>query len=182
MPTRPIIVFSGLALALFGSLEALEAFRDWPNVTMQGLLFDVLETALLAGAVIATVYFSFEMRELRHEHSTLLSDFARVQAEGERWRETARTHIDGLQRAIREQFESWRLTDSEAEIALLMLKGLSHKEIAQLRNSSEATVRQQATAIYSKSDLASRAALSAYFLDELFTSRGATTNKCYRVR
>jgi len=168
---KRIIVLSGLAVALFLSLVALEAFENWPDVTIEELLFDLFEIALLAGAVVATAYFCFGMQEMRHEHATLLGDFARARAEGDRWREAARGHIDGLQNAIREQFERWRLTPSEADISLLMLKGLSHKEIARLRNSSEATVRQQATAIYSKSGLASRADLSAFFFEDLFIAK-----------
>ena len=49
----------------------------------------------------------------------------------------------------------------------MLLKGFSHKEIARLRNTSEATIRQQAAAIYLKSRLGGRAALSAYFLEDL---------------
>ena len=76
-------------------------------------------------------------------------------------------HIEGLGRAIRDQFDKWGLTDGESEIALLMLKGLSHKEIARLRASSETTVRQQARTIYRKSNLSSRAELAAFFLEDL---------------
>jgi DNA-binding NarL/FixJ family response regulator len=49
----------------------------------------------------------------------------------------------------------------------LLLKGLSHKEIANLRSTSEATIRQQAASIYQKSSLSGRAALSAFFLEDL---------------
>ena len=52
-----------------------------------------------------------------------------------------------------------------------MLKGLSHKEIARLRLTSETTVRQQAAAIYRKSGLASRAELAAFFLEDLLAPR-----------
>lgn len=48
-----------------------------------------------------------------------------------------------------------------------MLKGFSHKEIARIRSTSEATIRQQAAAIYQKSNLGGRAALSAFFLEDL---------------
>ena len=57
-----------------------------------------------------------------------------------------------------------------------MLKGLSHKEIAKLRNSSAVTVRQQAAAVYAKSGLSSRAELAAYFLEDLFPSESERQN------
>jgi DNA-binding CsgD family transcriptional regulator len=49
------------------------------------------------------------------------------------------------------QFQRWGLTEAESEVALLQLKGLRHKEIAELRHTSERTVRQQALAVYRKS-------------------------------
>jgi DNA-binding NarL/FixJ family response regulator len=52
-------------------------------------------------------------------------------------------------------------------VALLLLKGLSHKEVATVRAVSERTVREQARSIYSKTGLTGRAALSAFFLEDL---------------
>ncbi len=50
-----------------------------------------------------------------------------------------------------------------------MLKGMSSKDIALARATSEATIRQQAQGVYRKSGLSGRAELSAYFLESLFT-------------
>jgi hypothetical protein len=44
---------------------------------------------------------------------------------------------------------------------------LNHKEIATVRNTTEATVRQQAQAIYRKAKLPGKTAFSAYFLEDL---------------
>ncbi|MFC1362947.1 MAG: response regulator transcription factor, partial [gamma proteobacterium symbiont of Ctena orbiculata] len=44
---------------------------------------------------------------------------------------------------------------------------MSYKEIAVMRDVSEKTVRQQAHAIYRKAKLSGRAALSAFFLEDL---------------
>lgn len=52
-------------------------------------------------------------------------------------------------------------------MALLLLKGLSLKEIATIRAVAERTVREQARSIYSKAGLTGRAALSAFFLEDL---------------
>lgn len=77
-----------------------------------------------------------------------------------------------MSRAIRAQFANWRLTAAEAGVAELMLKGLTHKEIAVLRETSEATVRQHATAIYRKSGLSNRSQLTAFFLEDLLAPLG----------
>ncbi|MPY91348.1 MAG: hypothetical protein GEU99_25990 [Luteitalea sp.] len=78
-----------------------------------------------------------------------------------------RDPLRGLATAIDAQFERWHLTSAEREVALLILKGLSHKEIAEVRQTTERTIRQQAQAIYGKANLSGRAALSAFFLEDL---------------
>ena len=55
-----------------------------------------------------------------------------------------------------------------------MLKGLPLADIAVLRRTSEATIRQQAQGVYRKSGLANRAELAAYFLEDLFDVAEAT--------
>ena len=61
----------------------------------------------------------------------------------------------------------WGLTAAEREVGLLMLKGLSHKEVAAARSTTEITIRQQALSIYRKSGLRNRSELSAFFLEDL---------------
>ena len=65
------------------------------------------------------------------------------------------------------QFENWHLTPGEKDVGILLIKGLSMKEIADIRNSNESTVRQQASSIYRKSGLGGRQELAAFFLDDL---------------
>ncbi|RFF28862.1 helix-turn-helix transcriptional regulator [Wenzhouxiangella sp. 15181] len=102
-------------------------------------------------------------RQLNQMHTRLDS----VQAESRRWRERYQSTIRGLSEAIQEQFEAWQLSKAEAEIALLLLKGLSLKEIAAVRTTGERTVREQARAIYRKAGLTGRSELSAFFLEDL---------------
>jgi len=68
---------------------------------------------------------------------------------------------------IKWQFADWSLTPSEGEVALLILKGLSIKEISNARSTKEKTVRSQASAIYDKSNLSGRHELSAWFFEDL---------------
>ncbi len=68
---------------------------------------------------------------------------------------------------ISKQFAIWGLTDSEANIALLTLKGFSAKEIATYRNASEKTVRNQLTSIYKKSGTTSKVSFIAWFMEGL---------------
>ena len=49
----------------------------------------------------------------------------------------------------------------------MLLKGLSHKEIAVVRDTSERTVREQSRAVYRKSGLSGRSSFAAFFLEDL---------------
>ncbi|WP_232771047.1 helix-turn-helix transcriptional regulator [Colwellia sp. 75C3] len=79
---------------------------------------------------------------------------------------TARLAGELLQ-VMKEQFAKWQLTPSECEVSLLLIKGLSMKEIAEARQVKEKTVRGQATAIYAKANCAGRHELAAYFIEDL---------------
>ena len=92
-------------------------------------------------------------------------------AEAERWRAQAADLISGLSAAIDQQLIRWGLSDAEKEVALLLLKGLSHREIADIRRVGEATVRQQAAATYRKAGLSGRRDLAAFFLEDLLGPR-----------
>ncbi len=72
-----------------------------------------------------------------------------------------------LSEVISTQFSIWKLSKSEQDIGLLLLKGFSLKEIAALRNTAEKTIRQQASSTYKKSGLSGRHAFSAWFLEDL---------------
>jgi DNA-binding CsgD family transcriptional regulator len=86
-------------------------------------------------------------------------------------RDRAREFLNGLGDEIDKQFETWGLTAAEREVALLILKGLRHKEIATARNTSEGTVRQQALMVYKKAGLDGRTDLAAFFLEDLLPPR-----------
>lgn len=172
---KRIIGFSAAAFALFTMLVVIDNLKSDEPFQLAGFLLDVFEKALLALAIAATAYVAMETRGLKRERTDLMNDLSRVRSESDKWRSAARAHIDGLGLAINDQFRAWKLSESEADIALLMLKGLTQKEIAHVRGSEETTVRQQAAAVYRKSGLSSRSELGAFFLEDLLlpsTERG----------
>ena len=77
------------------------------------------------------------------------------------------TAYELLGAAIDRQFDRWGLSPAERESALLQLKGLRHRDIAELHQTSERTVRQQALSVYRKSGLNGRSDLAAFFLEDL---------------
>lgn len=140
-----------------------------------------LEAAAVGLGALAAVVVARRLRRAARvaegQVQGLTRDVAVARADAERWRAEAAELSRGLGDAIDRQLAAWGLTDSEAEVARLLLKGLSHKEIAAARASSEATARQQATAVYRKAGLAGRAELAAFFLEDLLAPRetAATT-------
>lgn len=89
------------------------------------------------------------------------------QTERDSWRASAESALVGLGVAIDRQFDLWALTPTEREVALFLLKGYGHKQIAGATNRSERTVRQHAVAVYQKAGVAGRAELAAFFLQDL---------------
>jgi DNA-binding CsgD family transcriptional regulator len=114
-----------------------------------------------------------ETRSLAVHAAELAPRLGAPQREAERWRQEAGDLIAGLSEAIDRQLDRWGLSPAEKDVALLLLKGLSHKEIGRVRDVSEATVRQQARALYQKAGLGGRHDLAAFFLEDLLDPRPA---------
>lgn len=64
-------------------------------------------------------------------------------------------------------FDTWRLTPSERDVALLTVKGLSIAEIAEMRGSKQGTVKAQLNAIYRKAEIDGRAQLIALLIEDI---------------
>jgi DNA-binding CsgD family transcriptional regulator len=151
-----------LAIVAGGAVDlVLDAPADWGS-------FHVLyEVALITGALGLVAWLWRGWWRAEASAGVLRLTLADRQAERDAWRSRAERALDGLGRAVDEQFGAWQLTRSEREVALLLLKGHAHKQIAAATGRSERTVRQHAVAVYQKSGLQGRAELAAFFLEDL---------------
>jgi len=68
---------------------------------------------------------------------------------------------------LNEHFAQWGLSPSEIDVAYFAIKGMSNGEIAELRGTSDGTVKAQLNAVYRKAGLESRTQLLGYFIEEL---------------
>jgi DNA-binding CsgD family transcriptional regulator len=132
---------------------------EWWHVSTEGLM-----AIIAVGGIFLLLRNSWRLK-IRLDKASY--ELAAEKKDSAIWRERARLHIEGLSKAIDAQLNDWQLTPAEKEIALLLLKGLSLREIAGIRHTNEKTVRSQATIIYQKSGLSGRADLSAFFLEDL---------------
>ncbi len=160
------VVIGGLALLL-----ALE-WRDEANRSWENMLVALVDVLPVVAVSVGVVFLIQVTRQQRDENMALLRDLEVARLQGQRWRTEARTVLNGLGEAIEAQFSRWNLTEAEREVALLLLKGLSLKEIAAVRATTERTIRAHARALYSKAGLTGRAALSAFFLEDLLAPIG----------
>lgn len=68
---------------------------------------------------------------------------------------------------VETRFGEWGLTPSERDVAMFALKGLNISEIAELRGTSDGTVKAQSSAVYRKADVTGRGQFVSLFVDEL---------------
>ena len=136
-----VAVIGGIGLLL--GLELIEE----PDAGALDLLLELLEIAPIVLTSVGLVLLVQVTRHQRDDHARLIRELEAARAQGQRWRAEARAHLTGLGHAIDTQFARWNLTEAEREVALLLLKGLTHKEIAAVRASSERTVREQARSL-----------------------------------
>jgi DNA-binding CsgD family transcriptional regulator len=164
-PRRWAVAATGTAFILIAAILCADYLADAPAHDVR--LHAAVELTLMAVAVTAGTIAWSRFIVVRRRERLLIGDLDRARAEAERWKHDASEHLRGLGAAIDAQFERWALSSAERGVALLLLKGLAHKEIAEIRGTTEKTVRQQALALYRKAGLSGRAELSAFFLEDL---------------
>jgi DNA-binding CsgD family transcriptional regulator len=172
--TRDVRLFGGMlttfVLVVFlAGIDVLMDLRD--GAARDHVLIEVVVLGVgLCGAFLMSQRLRNVLaaaRALEAEKLELAAVLRKTEEEAARFRKDAQGLVRGLAVAINDQFVRWELSPAEKEVALLLLKGLSHKEIAALRDVSEATARQQARAVYKKGGLGGRNDLAAFFLEDL---------------
>lgn len=160
------VLVAFLAVAVLAGLDVTSDLSEGTTaahgITEVGVFLVGLTGALLMARRLRQV-----VKLAREEALALAQKLKASEQEAARWREEARDLLKGLSAAIDRQFERWKFSPAEKEVALLLLKGLSHKEIGQVRSVTEATARQQGRAIYKKAGLTGRNDLAAFFLEDL---------------
>jgi DNA-binding CsgD family transcriptional regulator len=164
--TTVLIIF--LVVFLLG-VDLLHDYMGWFGLSF--FIIEAFSLVLLSGLLI---YLFLQLIHSKKETGVLKDEIKEVKRDAKKWKENAKkwkeeaSHLlNGLGEAIDRQFTTWKLTPAESEIGLLMLKGLSFKEISEIRTTGERTVRQQAQSIYKKTGLAGRTEFAAFFLEDL---------------
>lgn len=160
-------LWGALGLGSFAVLLFLEFATETDELTIADMAADALTLFLTIAAAVGCAVLAQKMQLQRQERALLSNELEQARADGAHWRHQMERQFDGIRVAVDAQLLAWGLTNAEQDIGKLILKGLSHKEIALLRGTSVATVRQQAQSIYRKADLPGKSAFSAFFLDDI---------------
>ncbi|OYZ19635.1 MAG: hypothetical protein B7Y39_11590 [Bdellovibrio sp. 28-41-41] len=152
-------------LLIVAILVGFDLFTDLKEGVIVWHIF--VEGSIAVVALFGVFYILRGSFDLKHRLEKEITDFSHYKKDAEAWKMESRKYVDGLSKAIDQQLTKWNLTVAEKEVAFLLLKGMSLKEIAEIRNTAEKTARVQSMAVYSKSGLGGRSELSAFFLEDL---------------
>jgi len=146
-----LLVQAGSTLFFFWDI--IVSFFGLRTVPLSWQLHELIEIGAMLGLVLGMVFGAIA--------------FSRLKAAAD----IAQARLERAQLAFRdlleERFALWALTPAERDVALFAIKGMSTSEIADLRGTSEGTVKAQSNAIYRKAGVSGRAQLLGVFIEDL---------------
>lgn len=160
-----IIATFFIVFTLYSSFEVYEELTDLGDGETIAVV--IAEIFIVIFSLAGLFYFGYLINRQSKDKSNLNEKLSAVKKQLESSNIRLQEGKKEYQKVIQWQFSDWGLSPSEQEVALLMLKGLSIKDISNARNTHEKTVRKQASAIYEKSGLSGRHELSAWFFEDL---------------
>jgi DNA-binding CsgD family transcriptional regulator len=166
----PPVLIGFLLLIVVGGLTDIALDRPQSWFTAHIAVEVGMVAVSLSFAVLIFSRWRRSQQALNAAQASLLAtarELAERQVERDLWRANAEQALAGFGLAIDRQFTTWQLTRAEREVALLLLKGLGHKQVAASLGRSERTVRQQAVEAYRKAGVQGRSELAAFFLADL---------------
>ncbi|MEK6553764.1 MAG: helix-turn-helix transcriptional regulator [Bdellovibrionota bacterium] len=154
-----LILVLAMALWVIDAIDDLSHGSDATHIATEGIILAIIAFWVIT---ITLRYFTTNRQNIQ-----IRSDLAAVRKDLENYRRETAHLAKGLGLKIDEQLEKWQMTKAEKEVALLVLKGFSNKEISDIRGTAEKTTIQQVSAIYQKCGLHNRAEFAAFFLEDL---------------
>lgn len=95
------------------------------------------EAMLLVLTVIGAMYLSYDLIRRSREVKALAKRLEHADKKIDNMSTQMRSARQEYSQAVSQQFETWGFTKSEQQVAFLLLKGLSFKEIAEVRQTKE---------------------------------------------
>ena len=116
-------------------------------------LYELIEIAATVGLILGTVLTFILLRQ----------SLGRAKVAEQKISELSGAFMD----MVLARFADWELTPAESDVALFVVKGMTTAEIADLRGTSEGTIKAQTNGIYRKAGISSRSQLVSLLIDDL---------------
>ena len=151
-----IVLLLQVMSCLFFTYDVIRDIVEHSSDNLPYTEADAIHTIFEFIAVVGLLFGSISMwQTLQHN--------IQMNAKAAETIEIQKGHFDEIAQS---RFHSWMFTNSEMDVAKLILRGLSLKEIAAARSVSVGTVKAQTNAILKKSGAENRAAFLGLFIDE----------------
>lgn len=161
-------MFAIIAYTLFALFFLVDMYIDlMEHVPLSHVWHEVFLFFLAVGAATWQIFVIYKKNNQIKLISKELLETKKSYLE---WKEKSKSSANEIRDMIDNQLNIWHLSHSEKDVALFLIKGLSMKEIADIRRTQEKTVRQQATTIYRKAALSGRQELAAFFLEDIISA------------
>ncbi|HFB66140.1 MAG TPA: LuxR family transcriptional regulator [Aeromonadales bacterium] len=162
-----------IIIGIFGIIMAMNLVDVFNDVQLKVPSEHIMEEVIIILLSFSgALYLIFDMRTKTRHLKRLVQQISQKENEIENMTLQMKQARERYSQAVKEQFSLWALSKSEQEVAWLLLKGYSFKEIAMLRATHEKTVRQQASSIYTKSGVDGRHSFSAWFMEDFLQGVG----------
>jgi DNA-binding NarL/FixJ family response regulator len=152
-------MFTVFVLFVFGTSAAEIISESADGETLYSMGDDLSRFALSAVVLLLYVCEHVAQQRALGDLRGQLGQLARLDTQTQEFANQYRA-------VMQKQFDAWNFTASEQDVVIGMLKGLSFREIAGLRETREKTVHQQASSVYRKAGVASRHELAAWFFED----------------
>lgn len=139
--------------AVFFVSDILITVIGWPVATINWQVHELIEIGAALGLILGAGVGAYMLR-------AALRRSAKVESQ-------LRAASGAFMELLEDRFRDWGLTPAERDVALFAIKGLSTQDIAQIRATSEGTVKAQTNAIYRKAGVTGRPQLLSLFIDDL---------------
>ncbi len=157
MMSRPAVIACVLVVqllcAVFFVSDILISVFGITATPISWQVHEAIEIAASFGLIIGVIMGAVVLRRTQSRNAQVESQL--------------RAASGAFQELLEEHFKEWQLTPAERDVALFAIKGLSTQEIAQMRETSEGTVKAQTNAIYRKAGVANRSQLVSLFVEDL---------------
>ena len=117
--------------------------------------------------ILTFILFYISLKKFISNSEKKDAELGKLRSEYHQLKKKLSLHKQDMHQYIQMNFTNWKLTNSEKDIALLLFKGCTGKEISGIRNTNYQTVRSQISNIYRKAQVSNHNQFMAILIEDL---------------